>query len=110
MKRYKVVFSAQARQEALKAAEYIAESSPHAAVDWYKGLKEAVESLRVMPARCSFARESVTLAIDLRHYIYHSHRIIFRIEEKPRIVRILHVRHSAQRTVGEIDETTEDDG
>ena len=54
-----------------------------------------------MPGRCSQARESATLGLDLRHYIYHSHRIIFRIEEEAGIVRILHVRHAARRAIGE---------
>jgi plasmid stabilization system protein ParE len=46
--------------------------------------------------------------LDLRHYIYRSHRIIFRIEEEVGIVRILHVRHAARRTIGQPDE--EEDG
>jgi plasmid stabilization system protein ParE len=54
-----------------------------------------------MPARCGVAREHGVLGRDLRQYIYHSHRIIFRIEESTAVVRVLHVRHAAQRALGE---------
>jgi plasmid stabilization system protein ParE len=50
------------------------------------------------------ARESVTLGVNLRQYVYHSHRIIFAIEKEASIVRILHVRHAARRAIGEPEE------
>ncbi len=101
MKTYTVVFDPNAREEALEAADYIAHFSPANAAKWFQGLEKVIDSLRMMPGRCSQARESQTLGVDLRHYIYHSHRIIFRIEEKARIVRVLHIRHAAQRAIGE---------
>lgn len=101
MKTYAVVFDPHAREEAIEAAENIARSSPADAKKWFSGLEQVIDSLRTMPRRCSQARESKTLGSDLRHYIYHSHRIIFRIEEKAGIVRVLHVRHASRRTVGE---------
>jgi plasmid stabilization system protein ParE len=47
------------------------------------------------------APESEILGEELRHYIYKLHRIIFRIEEKAKIVRIVHVRHSARLPLGQ---------
>ena len=101
MKAYAVVFSLEAQEEALDAAEYIAKTAPGNAVKWYAGLEKAIASMSMMPGRCSRARESETLGVDLRHYIYHSHRVIFRIEEETAIVRILHVRHASRRAIGE---------
>lgn len=101
MKIYSVVFDSEAQTEALEAADYIARDAPDRAATWFTGLKRAVESLTKLPARCPLARESKSLGQDLHQLIYHSHRIIFRIEEDSRIVRILHVRHAAQRTLGE---------
>jgi len=101
LKTYQVIFDPGAHAEALEAADYIAQFAPERAVRWFTGLQAAVNSLEVMPARCGRARESVTLDADLRQKVYHSHRIIFRIEEEARIVRILHVRHAARRTIGE---------
>jgi plasmid stabilization system protein ParE len=101
VKKYAVVFDLHAQDEALEAAEYIANSFPENADKWLAGLEKAIDSLSLLPGRCSQARESETLGVDLRHYIYHSHRIIFRIEEEPGIVRVLHVRHAARRAIGE---------
>jgi plasmid stabilization system protein ParE len=101
VKTYAVVFDRHAQEEALEAAEYIARNSLANAIEWFSGLDKAIDSLRVMPARCGLARESKTLGTDLRHYVYHSHRIIFRIEEDAAIVRVLHVRHAARSALGE---------
>jgi plasmid stabilization system protein ParE len=101
VKTYRVIFQADARNEALRAAEYIAKNAPLNAIRWYEGLEEAVESLSFMPHRCGIAPETRYLGAEYRHYIYKSHRVIFRIDEKERTVRIIHVRHGARRAVGE---------
>lgn len=100
---YEVLFTPTARLEALTAAEYIAAHSPANAVRWYEGLEHAILCLDTFPERCPRAPESDFLHEELRHYIYKSHRIIFRIEEDAKIVRILHVHHSARRAIGESD-------
>jgi plasmid stabilization system protein ParE len=108
VKTYAVVFDPDAQNEAIEAAEYIARTSSSAAgAEWFEGLKAAIGSLSVLPGRCSQARESETLGVDLRHYLYHSHRIIFRIEKEAGIVRILHIRHAARRTIGEAENPRE---
>jgi plasmid stabilization system protein ParE len=107
VKTYLVLFDPEAQDEAFEAAAYIARRSSTNAVKWFAGLEKAIESLSTMPGRCSRARESATLGIDLRHYIYHSHRIIFRIEEEAGIVRVLHVRHAARRAIGEPEDDDE---
>lgn len=104
MKTYEVLFDPHAQEEALDAAHYIARFSPRNAAKWYSGLEKVLDSLTTMPARCSRARESETLGVEVRQYIYHSHRIIFRIEERAGIVRILHIRHAAQRAIDEPNE------
>jgi plasmid stabilization system protein ParE len=107
VKTYAVAFDRRARDEALEAAEYIASSSPTNAAKWLTGLEKAIDSLSRMPARCGQARESESLGVDLRQYIYHSHRIIFRIEEEAATVRVLHVRSAARRAIGERAEADE---
>ncbi len=74
MQSYQVVFDPDAQEEALGAAEYIAQSSPANAAKWFAGLEKAIDSLRTLPNRCGLARESQTLGVELRHYIYDSHR------------------------------------
>jgi len=108
VKTYVVVFDPHAREEALEAAGYIARFSTPNAAKWFAGLEKAIESLSTMPARCGQARESETLGLDLRQFIYHSHRIIFRIEEESGVVRVLHVRHAARQAIGETEGQEED--
>ena len=107
MKIYRVVFDPGAQEEALEAAEHIAKFAPTSAAKWFAGLEKLIESLHTMPGRCGKARESETLGTDLRQYIHHSHRVIFLIEEEAGIVRILHIRHSARRAIGESQEQEE---
>lgn len=101
MKTYRVRFQPEAQREALEAADFIAANSPANADKWFDGLVQVIESLRTMPQRCSRARESETLGVELRQYIYHSHRIIFRIEERTRTLRVLHIRHASRRALGD---------
>ncbi len=101
MKTYKIVFTFQAREEALAAAEYIAQTAPLTAARWYEGLEAVVRKLDSFPNRCALAPESEFLGEELRHSIYTSYRIIFRVEEATQTVRILHVRHGSRRAIGE---------
>lgn len=101
MTRYRVVFAPEARQEAVAAAEYIASTAPMAAARWYEGLENAIFSLSTFPNRCPLAPETEFLGEKLRHYIYGSYRIIYRVEDSARIVRVLHIRHAARRAIGE---------
>lgn len=98
---YEVLLTPAAHIQALAAAEYIARASPRNAERWYEGLQKAVLSLELLPHRCGAARETEFCDEDLGQFIYKSHRVIFRIEERQKIVRILHVRHAAQRAIGE---------
>ncbi len=94
--RYTVIFRAEARDEALDAADYIAEHGSHeAALRWYEGLEAAIRSLETMPAHCPHARERDAFpGIELRQLLFGSHRLIFTI--RAREVHVLHIRHAAQ--------------
>jgi plasmid stabilization system protein ParE len=81
-------------------------TSPVKASQWYSGLLEGIESLSVMPNRCSFARENKYFSQEIRQLIYgkgrNSYRILFTILEIGEVhtVRILHVRYSSQQSIG----------
>lgn len=74
---------------------------------WYDGLFMAIGSLSRMPRRCSLARENENFSQELRQLLYgrgsNCYRVIFGIieTEDSAIVRILHVRHASQQTVGD---------
>jgi plasmid stabilization system protein ParE len=74
---------------------------------WYSGLLQAIESLSQMPRRCSLARENEYFSQEIRQLLYgrgrNSYRVLFTIFEQQDIstVRILHIRHASQQTIGE---------
>jgi plasmid stabilization system protein ParE len=67
------------------------------ALQWYRGLKEAILSLEKHPNRCPMTRERD----KLRHLLYghkpHIDRVIFRVLKSQKRVEVLHVRHAARR-------------
>jgi len=65
--------------------------------------------LETAPERCSLARENEYLEGTLRQILFKFHRIIFRVEQAEKIVRILYVRHGRQKTVGERGNEAVDD-
>jgi toxin ParE1/3/4 len=68
-----------------------------AALEWYRGLKEAILSLEERPNRSPVTRRKN----ELRHLLYghkpHVYRVIYRVLERSKCVEILHIRHGARR-------------
>jgi negative regulator of sigma E activity len=66
-----------------------------------------------MPKRCPLARENEHFSQELRQLLYgrgrNSYRIVFTVLEEQDIstVRILHIRHAYQQTIGEEPELEE---
>jgi plasmid stabilization system protein ParE len=71
---------------------------PEAAERWFRGLVQAIYSLEAMPERCPIIPEQKAFAaMEIRHLVYFSHRIIFAVErEKGRVV-IYRVYHSSRK-------------
>jgi plasmid stabilization system protein ParE len=106
--KYRIEISSVAEAEADGAFLNLSQlTSPVTASQWYGGLLEAIESLSVMPSRCSFARENKYFSQEIRQLLYgrgrNSYRILFTILEIEEVhtVRILHIRHSSQQSIGE---------
>lgn len=74
---------------------------------WYAELLQAIESLSQLPKRCPLARENQYFSQEIRQLLYgkrrNSYRILFTIleEQEGATVRILHIRHASQQTLGE---------
>lgn len=79
--------------------KHAAESS--GAARWLNGLEQALDSLADHPRRCPLAPESKNLKRQLRNLLYgnrpHIYRIIYEIDDRRRIVWVLHIRHGARR-------------
>jgi plasmid stabilization system protein ParE len=106
--KYRIEISSVAEAEADNACLQLSQmTSPERARRWYSGLLQAIESLSQMPKRCSLARENERFSQEIRQLIYgkgrNSYRVLFTILEGQEVstVRILHIRHCAQQTLGE---------
>jgi plasmid stabilization system protein ParE len=106
--KYQIEISSVAESEADSAFISLAQlTSPVKASQWHSGLLAAIESLSVMPSRCSLARENTYFSQEIRQLLYKqgrtSYRVLFTIlaAEGSSTVRILHIRHSSQQAIGE---------
>ena len=70
-----------------------------AGVRWFAALRQAIGSLRSLPARCPVAPESRDVPLEIRQLLYgrrpHVYRILFTINGD--VVNVLHVRHARRR-------------
>ncbi|WP_016949450.1 type II toxin-antitoxin system RelE/ParE family toxin [Anabaena sp. PCC 7108] len=105
--KYRIEISSTAEAEADKAFLQLSQiTSPEKASQWYAELLRLIESLSQMPKRYSLARENDYFSQEMRQIIYgkgrNAYRIIFTIIEGKEVstVRILHIRHAAQQTIG----------
>ena len=93
---YRVEMTARAVRDLRRIFQRIqAEHSPQAAT-WFNELEATILSLDEHPERGPITPEKKTL----RHLLFgrkpNVYRIIYAIDERPRVVRVLHIRHRAR--------------
>jgi toxin ParE1/3/4 len=93
---YRVKIVPRAQLDLSGLFRWVGARSSDAARTWYRGLREAVRSLRTSPQRCPPTPENK----DLRHLLYgrtpHIYRVIYRVVESRKEVDVLHIRHGAR--------------
>jgi plasmid stabilization system protein ParE len=65
----------------------------------FEGLMSAIYSLETMPRRCAVIPEAEDFLYEYRQLIFHSHRIIFHIDEKRNAVIVLRVYHGSRERI-----------
>ncbi|UIE36674.1 type II toxin-antitoxin system RelE/ParE family toxin [Leptodesmis sichuanensis] len=112
--KYRIEISSVAEAEADSAFLRLSQVvSPAKASQWYSGLLQAIESLSQMPKRCPLARENEYFSQEIRQLLYgrgrNSYRVLFTIlaEQDISTIRILHIRHASQQTIGEDPEESD---
>jgi plasmid stabilization system protein ParE len=112
--KYRIETSSVAEAEADRAFLRLSQvTSLVEASQWYSGLLQAIKSLSQMPKRCSLARENKYFSQEIRQLLYgrgrNSYRVLFTIFEEQDLstVRILHIRHASQQTIGEDPDETD---
>lgn len=94
---YNVIIFPSAQKDIDQAYRWIVKHSPHTAAMWHSDLTEAIASLESFPYRCPLAREDPFFKDELRQLLCGKYRIVFTVKDEE--VHILHVRHTARRTV-----------
>ena len=72
---------------------------PKAAAQWLEGLAAAAGTLEQVPERCPRIPEADDFDSEIRHLIYFSHRIVFGLDRKRRVVTIYRIYHGARRNL-----------
>jgi len=94
---YRVKIMPRAERDLAGLYDWIGAPSSEAALTWYRGLRDAIRTLRNTPNRCPMTQEDR----HLRHLLYgikpHVYRVIYRILEKQNQVDVLHIRHAARQ-------------
>lgn len=88
---YHVKISDPALIDAEDYVQFIREvkKEPKAAERWFRSFVSAVFSLADLPSRCPLIPEAGDFPFELRHLIFYSHRIVFRLDEARKTVEIL---------------------
>ena len=88
----------------------LAARDPEFAGRWLEGLLRAIAGLAVFPNRHALAPERHLIRRDVRRLLYRNGRTVYRVlffltdadgDGEAETVRILHVRHGAQASMGE---------
>ena len=94
---FRVKITPRAARDLFDLYHRINAGSSQAALAWYRGLRQAIRSLRDNPHRSPATPENE----DLRHLLYgnkpHIYRVIYRITDRHKEVDILHIRHGARQ-------------
>jgi len=103
MKTYTVNITDEVDAEIRKAFFYIFERSEQNAITWLRGLYAAIDTLETMPERCRVIREIDAFDQEVRNLLYHSHRVIFTVNDEALLVEVHAFRHGAQDEISASD-------
>ena len=94
---YRVRLMPRAQRDPSGIYDWIGAHSSDAASTWYRGLRDAIRTLRDDPHRCPATPEDN----NLRHLLHgkkpHIYRVIYRVLERHKEVEVLHIRHGERQ-------------
>lgn len=110
MKKYRLIIQPPALDDLDEAYQWIREQAPEAAVRWFNGFVEALNTLTTFPDRCGRAPENDAVEAEVSQLLYGRrsgvYRALFTITGQD--VRVLHIRHAARQTMT-AEELADDD-
>jgi plasmid stabilization system protein ParE len=96
---YRVVLADAAKADADMLYARIAAAAPLRGPLWFEELLQSIQSLSRMPRRCPLAPEALPAKRHIRCLLFGKprdvYRILYEVDERNRMVIVLHVRHAA---------------
>ncbi|MCW3061718.1 MAG: plasmid stabilization system protein [Capsulimonas sp.] len=96
---FRVEITDPAGDDIADAITFISRDSVEAAAKWFAGLQTLIFSLKESPGRFAVVPEAIELQTPYRSALYHSHRIVFRIDDANRIVYVVRLYHGARQSL-----------
>ncbi len=102
---YRIQIARPAVRDATKYAAFIRDeqNSPEGALRWLDGLHEAIKGLANAPNLFSVIPEAEELGYPYRSFLYHSHRVVYAVEDNAQLVVVHRVYHGARQPLSETD-------
>jgi plasmid stabilization system protein ParE len=88
--------TARAKADIAAARSYIALTAPLNALRWMDELRETLHTLEVFPDKHGIARERKHRRRDLRQLVLGTHRVLFTVMPRAKIVVVHRVLHASQ--------------
>ena len=102
---FRVILQPRAEQDIGNAARWILQESksPATALRWARGIRAKIDTLKVNPLRCPIDPDSDAYGAEVRMLLFGRRRGKYRVLFTVRgdTVRVLTVRHTAQRTLAD---------
>ena len=100
---YRVNFAASAEEDLERLSLWVASQAPLRGPVWFSGLELAIGTLDRIPHRGPLAPENYQPDDGIRQLLYgkkpNVYRILYYVDEKEKVVHILHIRHGARRPI-----------
>lgn len=100
---YRVFVTPSAETDLDGYASFLQRRSERRAREWLAGAWKLILSLADSPQRFAVIAESEGLPVEIRDILYHSHRIVFWVNDADATVHVLRVWHAARRPLEEDD-------
>lgn len=98
---FRVVLAKSAEAEAEALYQHVVEAAPHRGPLWFQDLMDHLSSLDSRPLRCPLAREAARSGRQIRCLLFGRrpdvYRILFEVDQRRKLVSILHIRHGARK-------------
>lgn len=98
---YRVDLSKSAAAELEDLYLWVVQRAPQQGAAWFNGLERAILALDQYPERCPVAPESIDPDNPVRVLSYgrrpHVYRIFFTIDQRAKVVRVVHLRRGARQ-------------